>query len=57
MAQIALNKMLEVAMSTSELDEMLQIKKSMLTFCLCMEDLGLTNPQEKMQTVLVKLNS
>ena len=36
LAVIALQKMLEVAMGTSELDEMIELKRSMLVFSLCM---------------------
>ena len=56
MTQIALNKMLEIAMETSELEDMVELKRSMLVFCLCMQDQGLTTPQDKMQTVLIKLH-
>ena len=49
--------MLELAMAASELDEMLELKRSMLIFSLCMQDQGLTTPQDKMHQDLVKLHS
>jgi hypothetical protein len=43
-AKIALEKMLEVAMSNGELNELIELKRSMFIFCLCMQDQGLTTP-------------
>jgi len=36
--QISLAKMLEMAMGTSELEEMVELKRSFFTFSLCMQD-------------------
>lgn len=51
----ALQKMLEVAMGATELDEMIELKHSMLIFCLCAQDQGLSTPQDKMEQILVRL--
>lgn len=45
-ALISVKKAFELAMKLSKYEDMLQLKKTMLVFCLSMQDLGITNESE-----------
>jgi hypothetical protein len=47
-AMISLKKSFELAMKLSIFEDMLPLKKTMLIFCLSMQDLGITTEHENM---------